>query len=146
MKKMNISDEDIIRACEEEVTMARAAVRVGLHYNTFIRKAKKLNVYKPNQGARGTNKPSPKSKIPTNEILEGKHPHYQTNKLRIRLLNEGIKEEKCEVCGITDWNGEKLSFELDHINGIRNDHREENLRIICPNCHSQTTTYRGKNI
>ena len=59
--------------------------------------------------------------------------------------NEEIKEEKCEVCGITEWFGEKLSFELDHIDGDRTNHKLENIRIICPNCHSQTETYRGKN-
>ena len=85
-------------------------------------------------------------KIPLIEIFENKHPQYQTNKLRIRLVKEKIKEEKCEVCGIKDWNDLPVSFELDHINGIRNDHRLENLRIICPNCHSQTHTYRAKNI
>jgi hypothetical protein len=144
MKK--IEDGEIIKACKEELTMAKAAIRLGLHYNTFIRKAKKLGVYKPNQGAKGSSKPSPLSKIPTKEILMGSHPHYQTNKLRLRLISEGIKNEECEVCGIKDWNGKKLSFELDHIDGDRTNHRLENLRIVCPNCHSQTDTYRGKNI
>lgn len=144
MKK--IDDEEIIKACQEELTMAKASIRLGLHYNTFIRKAKKLGVYRPNQGAKGTSKPSPLSKIPTKEILEGLHPHYQTNKLRLRLISEGIKNEECEICGIKNWNGKKLSFELDHIDGDRTNHKLENLRIICPNCHSQTETYRGKNI
>lgn len=143
---VKLEDEEIIRACEEELTMAKAAIRLGLHYNTFIRKAKKLGVYKPNQGAKGTSKPSPRTKIPIKEILEGSHPHYQTNKLRMRLINDDIKNEECEVCGIKEWNGKKLSFELDHIDGDRTNHKLENLRIICPNCHSQTETYRGKNI
>ena len=80
------------------------------------------------------------------EILEGKHPHYQTNKIRVRLIESGIKEPICEVCGITEWNGNKLSFELDHIDGNSRNHKLENLRIICPNCHSQTKTYRGRNV
>lgn len=104
----------------------------------------KLGVYKPNQGGKGTSKPNSR-KIPLDKILEGLYPQYQTNKLRIRLINEGIKEEKCEQCGITNWNGKKLSFELEHKDGNSSNHKLENLEILCPNCHSQTPTYRGKN-
>ena len=50
------------------------------------------------------------------------------------------------MCGITEWNGQPTPTELDHINGVRTDNRLENLRILCPNCHAQTKTYRGKNI
>jgi len=48
------------------------------------------------------------------------------------------------MCGLTEWNNKPISLELDHINGINNDNRLENLRIICPNCHAQTPTYRGR--
>ena len=58
----------------------------------------------------------------------------------------GIKEEKCEECEIKEWNGKSISFELEHIDGNRFNHKIENLKILCPNCHSQTKTYRGKNI
>jgi hypothetical protein len=145
---IKIDDRLIIEACESEPTMAKASLRVGMHYNTFIRKAKKLGVYKPNQGAKGVIIPNraPLTKIPTDEILEGKHPYYQTNKLRVRLIKEGIKDEKCEICGVTDWLGERLAFELDHIDGNSNNHLLDNIRIICPNCHSQTETYRARNI
>ena len=66
--------------------------------------------------------------------------------MRVRLIKEGIKSEMCELCGITEWNGKPVSFELDHIDGNRTNHKLENLRIICPNCHSQTHTYRARNI
>lgn len=68
-----------------------------------------------------------------------------SNKLKLKLFNSGIKQEKCEVCGITEWMGKKLTFELHHINGIHNDNRLENLIILCPNCHSQTYNFRGRN-
>jgi 5-methylcytosine-specific restriction endonuclease McrA len=58
------------------------------------------------------------------------------------LINEGIKEHKCELCGITEWNGKPAPIELDHINGKHTDNRIENLRILCPNCHAQTPTWR----
>ncbi len=145
---IKIDDKAIIDACEQEPTMAKAALRVGIHYNTFIRKAKKLGVYNPNQGAKGVKIPNraPLTKISISEILEGKHPYYQTNKLRVRLIKEGIKKEMCEICGIKDWNGKPVSFELDHIDGNSHNHKLENIRIICPNCHSQTETYRARNI
>lgn len=68
-----------------------------------------------------------------------------SNRLRKRLLKEGFKEEKCESCGLREWQGEKIPLELDHINGDNKDNRLENLRILCPNCHAQTDTYCGKN-
>ena len=65
--------------------------------------------------------------------------------LKKRLVVEGLLEPKCAVCGINRWRGKPLSLELDHINGDRHDNRLENLRLLCPNCHSQTETYSGRN-
>lgn len=62
-----------------------------------------------------------------------------------RLLEAGILENRCSECGITDWRGKPLSIQIDHRNGIRDDHRLENLRMLCPNCHSQTETFGARN-
>lgn len=65
--------------------------------------------------------------------------------VKMRLLRAGLLKNECSDCGLTEWCGKRLSMHIDHINGIHNDHRLENLRMLCPNCHSQTDTYGGKN-
>ena len=72
-----------------------------------------------------------------------------TSKSRIavkrRLLHAGLLKNECSECGISEWRGKPLSVHVDHINGINDDHRLENLRMLCPNCHSQTATYGARN-
>jgi hypothetical protein len=64
-----------------------------------------------------------------------------------RLIKEGLLYEKCSKCGCGNmWQDEPIILHMDHINGINNDNRIENLRILCPNCHSQTSTYAGKGL
>ena len=62
-----------------------------------------------------------------------------------RLIQENILEYKCAICGLIEWQNHPLVLQLDHINGNNTDNRLENLRLLCPNCHSQTDTYTGKN-
>ena len=51
----------------------------------------------------------------------------------------------CECCGISEWNGKEITLQVDHINGLANDNSLENLRLVCPNCHSQSDTFGGRN-
>lgn len=69
-----------------------------------------------------------------------------TSEIRRRLLREGIREHRCEGCGWCEWRGRPIPLELDHIDGDRSNNQLENLRLLCPNCHAQTPTYRGRNI
>src|ERR1035437_3794478 len=85
---------------------------------------------------------------PLKNILIENSTYINTHKLKLRLVKEGLLEDKCygENCTITNtWNNKKISLQLDHINGKRRDNRIKNLRLLCPNCHSQTETYAGKN-
>jgi 5-methylcytosine-specific restriction endonuclease McrA len=66
--------------------------------------------------------------------------------VKARLLRAGLLKNICSGCGLTAWRGEHLSMHLDHVNGVANDHRLTNLRMLCPNCHSQTPTYGGRNM
>lgn len=138
-----MEEKEFVQIVMECKTMAYAAKRIGMSYSSFVRKAKKLGCYSPNPGGKGTSKRNGNG-ISLTEILEGKHPSYQTYKLKVRLVKEGILEDKCSECG---WDkkpqGSMYSTcELDHINGNPCDHHLENLRILCPNCHSLTETYR----
>jgi hypothetical protein len=79
------------------------------------------------------------------EILVKNSPHGSTNDLKIRLLRVGLLENRCAECGLTEWRGKILVMHLDHANGDATDNRLQNLRLLCPNCHSQTPTYCGRN-
>jgi len=65
--------------------------------------------------------------------------------LKTRLLEAGLLQNRCQECGLSEWRGKRLSIQIDHINGIKNDNRLENLRMLCPNCHSQTETFASRN-
>jgi DNA-binding transcriptional ArsR family regulator len=64
--------------------------------------------------------------------------------LKARLIDAGLKENRCEICGITEWMGKPLSMELHHVNGDGADNRLENLQLVCGNCHAQTDNWGGR--
>lgn len=85
-----------------------------------------------------------REQIPLNLILV-KNSTYNRYHLKIRLIKDNILQNICSICGqLPEWNGKPLSLQIDHINGISNDNRIENLRILCPHCHSQTDNFAGK--
>jgi 5-methylcytosine-specific restriction endonuclease McrA len=146
-KRIKVSDDKIIEVSKTAQSGSEAASILGIKYETYKVHAKRLNCFRINQCGKGLKKlkKDGSGKIPLHEIFEGKHPQYQANKLRKRLFSEKLKDEKCEICGIEQWLGKRIALELDHIDGNRYNHNIDNLRILCPNCHSQTDTYRGKN-
>lgn len=83
-------------------------------------------------------------KRPLSEVLVRDSDYLSTSSLKRRLIKEGVLTELCSKCGIIEWQDERLSLHLDHVNGVHTDNRLANLRLLCPNCHSQTPTYCGK--
>jgi hypothetical protein len=87
------------------------------------------------------------NKIKLEDILVENSKYIYTSDLKKKLYKYGLKLRFCEICGQDEnWKGKKLSLILDHINGINNDNRIENLRIVCPNCNSTLETHGGKNV
>ena len=140
-----LNDEEFIKICNESISMASACAVIGMQFSTFKRRAVKLGCYITNQSGKGINKKFA-HRYELDDIINGQHPQYQSNKLRKRLLKDGLKENKCEICDSSTWLDKPIKLELHHIDGNRNNNLIENIQLLCPNCHSYTDTYKGKNI
>jgi len=87
----------------------------------------------------------PPSTKPLKAVLV-KGSNYCRKNLKHRLIEKGKLKNKCSICGLEgEWQGKPLVMILDHINGINNDNRLKNLRMVCPNCGSQLSTFSGRN-
>lgn len=83
--------------------------------------------------------------ITPNNVIFTENSLYSNELVKGRIVKDNLLEYKCSKCGIDNWCGETIILDLDHINGDNRDNRLENLRYLCPNCHSQTDTYKGRN-
>jgi Zn finger protein HypA/HybF involved in hydrogenase expression len=153
MKKRSWTENDLRIAVKNSKSVRQVLAKLGLIEagGNYSQIKKFLLIYKINtkhftgrgwnKGMKGIGKPH----IKIENILK-KNNYFQSFKLKKRLFSEGLKEKKCELCG---WHkisvDGRLPLELDHINGDSLDNRLENLRILCPNCHSLQITHRGLN-
>lgn len=145
------SDEDLILAVKNSKSIASVIRALGLvpaggNYQTVNRKIKSLGLDIEHMTGRGWNvgllfRPSPPRSL--KEILKSNSP-FSSSHLRDRLIKEGIKEYRCESCGLTEWLDEPIPLELEHKDGDHDNNRIENLSVLCPNCHAKTPTYRRR--
>jgi hypothetical protein len=94
---------------------------------------------------RGTVVPRPAHKGIEHYLVAGGELRTKRSYLKRRLIAAGLKQDRCEECGVEEWQGKPISLPLHHINGNGSDNRLENLQILCPNCHSQTPNFAGRN-
>lgn len=132
--------DEIKRLIEQKKPNAEIARFVGVKYETLKSYFKKYGInYSGNPNRTGFI--HEESRVPLNKILNNEVA-YSNSSLRKRLIESGLKNNKCECCGITDWNGKEINFELHHIDGNHYNNNLDNLQILCPNCHSQTDNFR----
>ena len=150
-KPRTYTDNQFIEAVKTSTSIRQVLSKLGLkeaggNYKVAQQRIEKLGISLAD-GANGQGWSKGKTLGPKRSIeyYLTENSYHQSYKLKNRLLAEGFKQHKCECCGITEWNGQPAPIELDHINGNHHDNRLENLRILCPNCHAQTDTYRSKN-
>lgn len=135
---------------EELLIKCKVSSRTGTTYKNLSKRAQALGLNKELKALEAKAKAKSmahlhKQEIPIEEVLI-ENSTYARQHLKRRLLKEGLLTDVCAECGLAEvWNGKPIVLHLDHINGTNNDNRLENLRLLCPNCHSQTKTYCGRN-
>lgn len=138
------SKELILQWINEGKSKAFMSSELHCKQETLNRYLKLMNIeYNGNQSGKGTHKKRPCLSL--NEYLQ-ESTDIQTNKVRKKILAEGLKPPMCESCGLTEWMGQPIPLEVHHKDGDRTHNELSNYELLCPNCHALTDTYRGKNI
>jgi hypothetical protein len=153
-RKCLSTDDEFRLAVAGSLSVRQVLGRIGLvpaggNYKTVHSRIAKLGLDTThftgaawNQGARFKMLGQPFS---WENILVEDSTYASTSRLRNRLIEHGLKDPRCESCGLAEWRQQPIPLELHHANGINNDHRLANLQLLCPNCHALTENYRGKN-
>lgn len=151
MSKRKYTDAQFIDAISKAKSFRQALKLLGLkeaggNYAALKRRIYELNLDISHMTGQTWNRGVVRGpQLQIEEYLNNKR-SIQSHKLRLRLIREGIFEQKCYCCGLRTWNDHPIPLELEHKNGNPQDNSLDNLTLLCPNCHALTATYRGKNM
>ena len=137
--------EEILQWIEEKQSKAFIARELHCDSKTLNRYLEQMDIqYNGNQGSKGKTRTVKRGWNLEEYLANSKS--IQTNKIRKKILEEGIKEHRCENCGLTTWLDKPIPLEVHHKDGNKHNNVLENFQLLCPNCHAFTDSYRGKNI
>ena len=135
--------EDILRWIKENQSKAYICKQLGCKPDTLNSYLNKMGIkYSGNKGGKGI-KQSTQYK-PAIEYIKGTV--VKSHILKLKLIRDGIKESKCEKCGLSEWLGFPIPLELHHLDGNHYNNNFNNLKILCPNCHALEPNNSGKNV
>lgn len=153
-RQRKYTDEQLRQAVKGSNSIRQVLIKLGLsstggNYTFIPELIEKLNLdttHFKGQSYLKNKTHSWAKKIPLENLLCKNSQHRMTIKQKNRLIKIGILQNQCYICKMKpQWQNKPLVLHMDHINGDTKDHRQENLRLLCPNCHSQTPTYCGRN-
>jgi hypothetical protein len=151
MSKYTYTEQEVREAIQTSFSIRQVLEKLGIrpvggNYKTIHNLIKKLDLNISHFTGRTWNKGKsfPDQQIPLEVYLSNERP-IGSYKLKLKLFEAKVKFPKCDNCNLELWLNEPIPLELDHIDGNTENNEIENLRILRPNCHARTSTYRGKN-
>lgn len=150
-KIYDLTDEQFVNLIKESINISEVLFKLGYSvkgnswgFSQIRKRMEELKLSTTDFKGKSSMNVQNSKVIDPNKLFTANCKHNRTV-LRRYILKHELLPYRCAICGCVEWQGKTLSLELDHINGINNDNRLENLRFLCPNCHSQTTTYGSRN-
>lgn len=148
--KHKYTEQQLRTAIENALSIRQALINLnvkpqGGNYDVIRKAIKKYKIDASHFLGKSTNKG--KTSAPRRNIGEYLNNNFAigSNRLKKRLIKEKLLTPRCYMCDLNTWLGLPITLELDHINGNKHDNTLSNLRLLCPNCHSLTPTFRGRN-